>query len=65
MGYGGTIGKSSEIAISLNFTAEHANNAEDRISFKTLRPLHFSAVIKTLGFLDSFGYGEEDKTPPS
>jgi hypothetical protein len=25
---GGTIGKSSEITISLNFTAEHAENAE-------------------------------------
>jgi len=26
--FGGTIGKSSEITISLNFTAEHAENAE-------------------------------------
>jgi hypothetical protein len=30
-----TIRKSSEIAISINFTAEHA---EDRIGLKTLRP---------------------------
>jgi len=34
----GTIEKSSEIAISLNFTAEHAENAEARLALKTLRP---------------------------
>ena len=35
---GGTIVKSSEVIISSNFTAEHAENAEDQISLKTLRP---------------------------
>ena len=35
--------------MSLNFTAEHAENAEDRISLKTLRPLRsaFGAASQT------------------
>ena len=31
--------KSSEITISINCTAEHAENVEDRIGLKTLRPI--------------------------
>ena len=56
--YVGTIGKSSGITISLNFnasvdgravTAEHAENAEDWISLKTLHPLRsaFGAALQT------------------
>jgi hypothetical protein len=33
----GTIENSSEIAISINFTAEHAENAKDRIGLKTVK----------------------------
>jgi hypothetical protein len=53
----GRIRKSGEIVIPINFTTEHAENAEDRISPETLRPLRTAfgaasqtAVIKHLDF---------------
>jgi hypothetical protein len=53
----------SEITISLSFTAEYTENdeepenkSEDLNCLKTLHPRHFSAVIKTPGFLDSAAF---------